>query len=183
MKIPTLLAGVALGAAAAPVAQITQEAIIKVSGNIDVRSPISVDSMPPLSFQSVPLKIVEIDDTVGYYIVPPGKRFRITYIGEGVGSNADHATKVSVLPVPGINNPYGLDVSYVNVSTIDGLIDTGLKLDMGDVLGASGETLYWQEGTEFEFQDWKLNNSAAPELGSPNAYPNRMILRGELIDA
>jgi hypothetical protein len=74
MKITTLLAGVALGAAAVPVAQITQEAIIKVSGNIDVRSPISVDAMPPLSFKTIPVETIEIDDTVGFYVVPAGKR-------------------------------------------------------------------------------------------------------------
>lgn len=182
MKIPTLLTGVALGAAAVPVAQITQEAIIKVSGNIDVRSPISVDAMPPLKFQTVPFETVQLDDTVGTYTVPAGKKLRITYFGQAPGNNIQHPTFVNVYfnpPVPGeFFANYDLRLAF----DASGLIDPNTIL--GDDLNLETHPFTYDAGSIFDFKDWKFNGPGVDSSGvTPNGSAHRLVFRAELTDA
>jgi hypothetical protein len=166
--------------AAFPAGQIAQQqGIVKFAGDVTIRDSISIDQLPPLSFENVgSSNIVILTDADGWYTVPDGKSLRFLE-GEVVGKNKNAANFQQVSGVSiGPNIEVGADPS--------GDFDVGSSLNV--IIGSGAETtLYFQDSiTQVRYLQFAAGSQIRVRdnfSDSPNGREDRVYAAFQLISA
>lgn len=162
--------------ASVPAVQIAQQqGIIKFAGDVTIREPLNVASLPPIDFQFAAPEYVELDDSDGAYSVPQGKRLVLIEAIRSVGQNATHP---SYSPQTGSTNLPFLRV----VSDPAGKIDPGSYITISSIFMLGGistvpQVVSFGPGTVIEVRD----NGNANDV--TNAGVDRVVCGFRLVDA